>query len=432
MEKFNICLMNDSFPPSIDGVANTTFNYAKIINEKFGQASVITPKYPNVIDNYDFKVYRYSSIDTTKFIGYRAGNPFDLHLLTDINNQSFDIIHTHCPVCSTVLARLLRDTIKKPIILTYHTKFDYDIKKAIDNKLLQEASIKALIENISSVDEVWTVSKGAGENLKSLGYKGDYLVMHNGVDFTKGKQIETINKSTAIKYHINSDKKITKFLFVGRMMWYKGVKLIIDALKELKKYSNDFQMIFVGSGQDLEDIKNYAIKNEIYDNCIFTGSIIDREQLKAFFSLSDLFLFPSVYDTNGIVVREAAATGLASVLIKDSCASEDTINNQNCYWIDNDYNDLAQLLIEHIDNVNNYHQIGENAQRDLYLSWEDAVKIAFERYKEVLKEKEHNLNINKYDFTDNLLKLYSNLSLNITKVINIYEDIVDQFEQIYK
>lgn len=432
MEKFNVCLMNDSFPPSIDGVANTTFNYAKIINEKLGQASVITPKYPDVTDNYDFRVYRYSSIDTTKFIGYRAGNPFDLHLLTDINNQSFDIIHTHCPVCSTVLARLLRDTIKKPIILTYHTKFDYDIKKAIDNKLLQEASIKALIANISSVDEVWTVSKGAGENLKSLGYKGNYLVMHNGVDFTKGKQIESINKFVEMKYHINSDKKITKFLFVGRMMWYKGIKLIIDALKEFKNHSNDFQMIFVGNGQDLKDIQNYAIKNDVYNNCIFTGSITDREQLKAIFSLSDLFLFPSVYDTNGIVVREAAATGLASVLIKDSCASEDTINNHNCYWIDNDYKDLANLLIKHIDNVSNYHQVGENAQNELYISWEEAVKIAFDRYKEVVKEKENNLNINKYDITDNLLKLYSNLSLNITKAINIYEDIIDQFEQIYK
>ena len=35
-EKINVCLMNDSFPPLIDGVANTVVNYASIIEEKYG------------------------------------------------------------------------------------------------------------------------------------------------------------------------------------------------------------------------------------------------------------------------------------------------------------------------------------------------------------------------------------------------------------
>ena len=55
MEKINVCLLNDSFPPAIDGVANTTVNYAKIINKDLGKASVVTPNYPGVIDNYDLK-----------------------------------------------------------------------------------------------------------------------------------------------------------------------------------------------------------------------------------------------------------------------------------------------------------------------------------------------------------------------------------------
>ena len=132
MEKINVCLLNDSFPPAIDGVANTTVNYAKIINKDLGKASVVTPNYPGVIDNYDFNVYRYPSIDTTDFIGYRAEIPFNAKLMYQLVNEKFDIIHTHCPVMSTILARILRDNIKKPIIFTYHTKFDYDIRKAIE------------------------------------------------------------------------------------------------------------------------------------------------------------------------------------------------------------------------------------------------------------------------------------------------------------
>ena len=50
-EKLNVCLMNDSFPPVIDGVANAVVNYANVISSQLGNATVVTPAYPNVVDN---------------------------------------------------------------------------------------------------------------------------------------------------------------------------------------------------------------------------------------------------------------------------------------------------------------------------------------------------------------------------------------------
>lgn len=62
----NICLMNDSFPPVIDGVATTILNYAEIINEKLGKATVVTPEYPGVQDDFPFPVVRYPSLSVTE------------------------------------------------------------------------------------------------------------------------------------------------------------------------------------------------------------------------------------------------------------------------------------------------------------------------------------------------------------------------------
>ena len=53
-----VCLSNDSFPPLIDGVANTVVNYATVIQKKYGSALVATPKYPGVKDDYPFTVLR--------------------------------------------------------------------------------------------------------------------------------------------------------------------------------------------------------------------------------------------------------------------------------------------------------------------------------------------------------------------------------------
>lgn len=413
-EKLNVCLLNDSFPPVIDGVANAVVNYSKIIQQNYGNVIVATPEYPNVIDNYDFQVYRYPSINTTKLVGYRAGMPFDLNYLNKFNTNNVDILHSHCPVASTFLARILRDKIHKPIVFTYHTKFDIDLARAVDSKFIQEAAIKLLVENIESCDDIWVVSQGAGENLKSLGFKGNYTVMHNGVDFTKGKPSQS--EIDEIKHKYNLQDHIPTYLFVGRMMWYKGLKIIIDALRQKKNADQDFRMLFVGDGGDIREVQQYVIDNDLSDKCIFAGAISDRNKLKAIFSACDIFLFPSTFDTNGIVVREAAAAGLGTILIKGSCAAEDTIDGENVIQIEENADSLAEVLIKNNNNVNYYHQIGENAQQQLYLSWEDAVKTAVERYQEILKEYHYEpKNKKETDLQDNFFSMWAQLSNGLEK-----------------
>lgn len=77
MDKHTICLLNDSFPPIIDGVANAVVNYAENIEKHHGHAVVVTPAVPGADDSgFPFPVVRYPSIDTRRLVGYVAGYPF--------------------------------------------------------------------------------------------------------------------------------------------------------------------------------------------------------------------------------------------------------------------------------------------------------------------------------------------------------------------
>ena len=96
-DRLNVCLLNDSFPPIIDGVANVISNYADIIQKKFGNAVVATPSNPGVVDNYPYPVVRYPSLNTTKSFGYRTGIPFLASSIRELNKSNIDIIHSHCP-----------------------------------------------------------------------------------------------------------------------------------------------------------------------------------------------------------------------------------------------------------------------------------------------------------------------------------------------
>ena len=378
-EKLNICLMNDSFPPIIDGVANAVINYANIINDGLGSASVAVPRYPDVEDDYPFEVVRYRSMPiTVKLCGYRAGYPFSSRALDKLAQDEYDIIHSHCPFASTMMARVLREKTNIPLVMTYHTKFDIDIKRDIRNETLANQIVKIIIENISACDEVWTVSKGAGENLRSLGYEGDYVVMENGVDFPRGRA-DADDTAELRRYYDVPDGAIL-FLFVGRLLWYKGLKLTLDALKIIDGKGINYRMMFVGDGLDRAEIENYAEQIGVIDNCIFTGAVSDREDLRVYYTAGDLFVFPSEYDTNGLVVREAAACGVASILIKGSCASEGITDGRTGILANADPADIAAKMEFAASHRTEIRQFGENAMNEVYISWKDAVTHAYERY----------------------------------------------------
>lgn len=383
----NVCLMNDSFPPVIDGVANTVLNYAEIINNELGKATVVTPEYPDVQDNFPFPVVRYTSMSITeKICNYRMGYPFSASKLDSLTSSGFDIIHSHCPFASMVMARVLRIKTGLPIVLTYHTKFDIDIKRALPTKLMQEQAIKMIVANISAADEVWTVSEGARQNLISIGYEETegrrIRIMENGVDFPRGRA--NADDAAFLRQELGLEGHGPVFLFVGRLLWYKGIRHILDSLKLLDERGIDFRMMFVGDGADRAEIEAYADELKLTGKCVFTGAIYDREELRIYYTAGDLFIFPSLYDTNGIVVREAAACGVPSVLIKGSCAAEG-ITNHRTGILTNDTPEAIAAELEyaagHLDEI---HQMGDHAMNEVYISWETSIKNAYNRYGEII------------------------------------------------
>ena len=406
-ENLSVCLLNDSFPPQIDGVANAVLNYARIIQSGPGSSVVGVPDDPGTVDSYPFPVVRYPSFDTTRLVGYRAGYPFSPRAMDALAAFHPDIIHSHCPVMSTVMARALRERLDIPVVFTYHTKFDIDIRRALYGHLLQQTAIRLLVDNISACDEVWVVSRGAGENLRSLGYQGDYIVMENGVDFPRGPADP--ERCEALRRELSLPPDVPVYLFVGRMMWYKGIRIILEALAALRRRGRDFRMLLVGDGMERREMEQLTRELRLDDICLFTGAVRDREKLRAYFSLSDLFLFPSTFDTNGIVVREAAACGTTSVLVRGSCAAEDVTEDVNALLIEENAASLAALLERVGADRPALRALGQRALEQLYLSWEDSVARAYARYGTVLDHYRRGLSGRSVEWTDELYNLLDDL-----------------------
>lgn len=432
-----VCLLNDSFPPVIDGVVNVLMNYASyLIQDHDSQVMVGTPKYPDAdYSRYPYPVVAYPSLDTAAMTnGYRTGNPFAGKAVTQMAAFSPDIIHSHCPASATIVARLLREETGAPIIFTYHTKYDIDIERFLRIKAAAQEGIRAMVSNIEACDDIWVVSKGAGESLKALGFQGDYRVVNNGVDFEKGRVSQEAVKEAVSGYDLPTGVPV--FLFVGRMMTYKGIPLILDALKMLSDQGQDFRMVLIGKGPDREMLEKQAEKLDLLDTnhtpgkCIFTGPVYDRDVLRAWNTRADLFLFPSTFDTNGLVVREAAACGLASVLIRDSCAAEGITDGRNGFIIEEKAEAMASLLADLCGRMDFVHDVGQHAMDEIYLSWRTCVADAYDRYAWVLDEKKRGRMRNKRPVpSDFLVKLTAHSMSEQAKLRQIRKEIFDDFRE---
>lgn len=416
----NVTLINDSFPPVIDGVANVVVNYAKILHdENLAEVTVGTTKYPGVdYSTYPYKVVPYQSFNTTRIVnGYRTGNPLDLIGLKSLREASPDIIHSHSPFISTAMARILRFHTDAPIVFTYHTKYNYDIEKAVSLKLIQKEAIKTIVENISACDEVWTVSEGAGENLRELGYEGSIRVVSNGVDFEKGRVSKEEADEITKEYNLPSDVPV--FLYVGRLELYKNIPLIIDSLAKFEEIGFDYRIMFVGKGVDEKTVRDMAATKLKPEHVIFTGPVYDRQKLRAIYTRANLFLFPSTYDTNGIVVREAAACGLASMLVRGSCAAEGVTDFRNGFLVDENPDSIFEFLKKIYNQFDKMYEVGENAMNEIYISWSDSVHDAHERYGELIDmKKSGTLTLHHNRVTSTILSVKNDFWENYDRVQN--------------
>lgn len=151
-----------------------------------------------------------------------------------------------------------------------------------------------------------------------------------------------------------------------------------------------FVMLFVGSGNDYNNLKKYITNKKLNEIIILCVKITDRKILSYYYERSNLFLFPSMYDNNDIVQLEAANQETPGLFTKGSCTSALVKNNENGFLSDLNIIDYVEKLKEITNNNLLYDKVAKNAKRDLYKTWDHIVEKVYKRYQEIIKERTKN------------------------------------------
>lgn len=157
---------------------------------------------------------------------------------------------------------------------------------------------------------------------------------------------EFVNPSPSLfdwreKLHTPKDAKVV--LFIANNYEHKGLDLVFDAVTEILKTKEIY--LWVGGRGNISKYEAKAKKLGIYKFVRFTGMI--KENLPHLYRTADLFVLPSKFDTFGIVVIEALASGLP-IVVSDTVGAKSLspkTNTRRLFIVKNG-DDLAKYIEE--------------------------------------------------------------------------------------
>jgi len=221
---------------------------------------------------------------------------------------------------------------------------------------------KDIIESVitilySKADAVIALCRKSCKQLKSWqydDYQYELVLMPNGVNALP-RPTKTEVKAFREQWNLAEDDEI--FGFVGRLGEEKNLPLLIKSFeRHIAKKRPKAKLLFVGDFEYRKTLEEMAAATKYADRIIFTGAM-PREKLGLAYSVLDVFAFPSLKDTQGWVLHEAAHAGLPIVLV-DKELSEVVQDGVNGFIANDNPTSFGRAIIALLEDANKRQEFG--------------------------------------------------------------------------
>ncbi len=192
------------------------------------------------------------------------------------------------------------------------------------------------------------------------------------------------------KFGCTREQRPVRFSFIGRISKEKNLEFLNNVWKKFAAKHNDVELMYVGYGWYLDEIKADFAKSDVKDSVSFAGEQ-GGETLAGLYADSDFFLFPSTTDTFGNVVVEAMSTGTPAVVsnyggprnIVDSEKHGKILPIDEEQWLQA-LEDCRKLKLE---NAEAYEQMRKDChERSTRYTLENSSNAQFQYFRQVAKD----------------------------------------------
>ncbi len=211
-------------------------------------------------------------------------------------------------------------------------------------------------------------------------------VIHNGVPMPAEPRLGDAERLEFRRRFATDAQHIV--YYVGRLVYEKGVHVLVDAAASILERCGDVKFIVAGTGGQLDALRHRAMEAGVYHHFFFTGFIPDRER-DLLYQVADVAVFPSLYEPFGIVALEAMAQ-LCPVVVSATGGLVEVVKlhetGLTCHPGSPD--SLAWAVVETLNNPGWARSRAENARAEVreHYSWERVAAQTVAAYRRVQAE----------------------------------------------
>jgi len=287
------------------------------------------------------RVFRYPSVPAPTYPGFSLAVPFSRRLARIARRLALDVVHAQHPFLLGVTARRLARRLRRPLVFTYHTRYEkYAHYVPLPERAVAGLAVRLACRFASTADLVIAPSEHMAVTLAGRGVRAPVAVVPTGVPlhlFTPG------NRAAARRaLALPADEPLC--LYVGRLDREKSVDRVIDAFGAIAAAVSGARLLLVGQGTHEASLRRHASSSPATGRIDFRGGM-SREALPVVYQAADLFMFASETETQGLVLAEAHASGLPAVAVRASGVDEVVRDGETGLLTKAETGDLADAAI---------------------------------------------------------------------------------------
>jgi len=354
-----ILIIAHDFPPNPGGIAIFVHNLCLQLTRLGHKVTVLTI-YRDNFREFDrqqpYTIYRYSRSKVLSSI-----KPLFKTLYLYCKNHYDLVFLGHFAASSVLGAVILRKLFGVPYIILSHGN-DLQI---LSSSKLDYLEGKIIINN-SSV--ILGNSRFTSNWIKRISPKSNIDTLNPGVDLEQFKPIMDIDK-TKQQYNLHKYKIL---LTIARLVPRKNIDKVIRALPKVLEKVSDVLYVIVGDGCERGSLENLVAAKKLEKHVRFVG-YVEHDLVPSLFYASDIYISPSLIETFGISLIEAAASFKPVIASKIGGIEDAVIDGETGVLVDpNNIDQIANAAIQLLTDEGFRRKLGENGRRrvEQLFSWE--------------------------------------------------------------
>ena len=374
-----IGFFSDRYLPFTDGIACSMEDARRELEARGHEVYIFAPKPNRRYREASPRITRFPAVKGLFFDDYRCSLFYPPRARRHVDTLDLDLIHFHTPGQVGMFGAYYARRNGIPLVTTYHTDL-YEYVTHYPSVLPGVVALSILTPFVTGVgdgqrraslscvrpgrsvdrwnqrivercmtlihnhcDLVITPSVKMEAQLRGWRTTSRIATLPSGVDEIPTTEAEV--RAARRQFGIAEDEQVV--LYVGRIGSEKNLGLLIEAFGHVAARCPRARLLLIGPGDEEGGFRAQAAATAYADRVTFTGRM-KRESLGAFYALADVFAFPSMCDTQALVVNEAAWAATPLVLADRNISQifEDGVSGLHATATAADFGDKISQLLE--------------------------------------------------------------------------------------